>query len=173
MRAQQLAAEETQAVLEAFEPLMMDLFPLPRDRFFALGFLAAEMSNMSNTVRKQILKLKDGVQRLRVVLQNLEEIVGMAKAQRVVDAVLASKSQLNRDLVVGDPELPAWARSIRKGMEVEYYWNEEWGWCRGQVIEDPITIMDEIILTVFFLSDGHTHRLPFRAEEKVRWRPPQ
>ena len=73
-------------------------------------------------------------------------------------------------LKVGTPTLPPWASNIKKGVKVEYYWNEEYEWCKGVIVEDPIMIIDEIVLTVQF-EDGETHRLPFRADEKARWRP--
>ena len=61
---------------------------------------------------------------------------------------------------------------MSEGTRLEYFWNEEFGWCEGVVVGDPVKIVDELIVTVRF-EDGETHKLPFRADEKVRWRPPQ
>ena len=74
-------------------------------------------------------------------------------------------------MTVGPPQLPPWASQISKGLRVEYYWNEEWGWSPAEVIEDPIKIMDEFIITVRFDADGEVHRLPLNPDEKLRWRP--
>jgi hypothetical protein len=71
---------------------------------------------------------------------------------------------------VGTPELPPWSKQITKGMKISYYWNEEWEWCDAEVIEDPVMIVDELIVTVRF-EDGEVHKLPFHPEEKARWRP--
>ena len=80
---------------------------------------------------------------------------------------------MSQNLNVGTPKLPSWSKKIKKGTILEYFWNEDYGWCRGQVIEDPLRIVpDEIVLTMHFPDDDSTHRLPFSADEKVRWRPP-
>ena len=71
---------------------------------------------------------------------------------------------------VGEPTLPIWAKSMTKGARVEYYWSEQDGWCSGTIAEDPIKIVDELIVTILF-DDGETHRVPFRGDEKARWRP--
>ena len=36
-----------------------------------------------------------------------------------------------KDLRVGTPKLPPWAKQIWKGIMVEYYWNEDKEWCLG------------------------------------------
>jgi len=76
----------------------------------------------------------------------------------------------NQDLLVGEPTLPSWAKQIKIGTMIEYYWNDEYGWCRGRVMDKPIQILDELIVTVRF-DDGEIHRLPFRGDEKARWKP--
>jgi len=71
---------------------------------------------------------------------------------------------------VGTPSLPPWASSLKKGLRVEYYWNDLEGWCGGVITNDPVRIVNEIILEITF-DDGEVHRIPFLPEEKVRWRP--
>lgn len=88
-----------------------------------------------------------------------------------VDNIEAAEDAL-KELKVGIPTLPPWANQIRNGIKVEYFWNEDEGWCVGTVVDDPIKIMDEIIITVEFDDDGSIHRLPLRGEDKARWRPP-
>jgi hypothetical protein len=78
--------------------------------------------------------------------------------------------ELNKDLKVGQPQLPKWALQITKGTKLEYFWNEDYGWCSGVVTEDPVTIVDEILLTIRF-EDSETHKLPRTAEDKIRRRP--
>jgi hypothetical protein len=85
---------------------------------------------------------------------------------------LEAAEDAQKELKVGIPTLPPWAGQIRKGIRVEYFWNEEEGWCAGTVVDDPIKIMDEIVITVEFDDDGSVHRLPLRGEDKARWRPP-
>mmetsp|Transcript_4400 Transcript_4400/g.11086 ORF Transcript_4400/g.11086 Transcript_4400/m.11086 type:complete len:86 (-) Transcript_4400:165-422(-) len=45
--------------------------------------------------------------------------------------------------------------------------------CEGTVVEDPIQIADELILTIHFGDDDSTHKVPFSPDEKARWRPAQ
>jgi hypothetical protein len=165
LAADQHATEEMAANFEIFAGSLVDICPLPNDRYYAIGMLAAELV-LENSIRRQCLLLTNGLQRLRLVLQRLEE---QNKKTQAVDKVSIIPSE--QDLQVGEPTLPLWARQIRKGMRVEYYWNDEYEWCAGQVVEDPILIVNELILTIYFPSDGTTHRLPLTAEEKVRWRP--
>lgn len=79
---------------------------------------------------------------------------------------------IGKDLKVGKPELPPWASRIKKGMDLEYYWNDEFGWCPGTVL-DVVKVLDEVIITFEFEADGEVHKLPVTAEEKIRWRPKQ
>lgn len=55
-------------------------------------------------------------------------------------------------------------------MRIAYYWNEEWEWCEAEVMEDPVMVVDELLITLRF-ADGEVHRLPFHPDEKARWRP--
>ena len=55
-------------------------------------------------------------------------------------------------------------------MKLSYYWNEEWEWCEAEDIEDPVLVVDELLVTVRF-EDGEVHKLPFSPDEKARWRP--
>eukprot|EP00977_Amphora_coffeiformis_P020032 scaffold7808_cov184-Amphora_coffeaeformis.AAC.11 len=136
--------------------------------------MAAEMANLGNDVRRQILKTTSGKERLQIVLKHLEDTVGMVRARKVANTIteqVTGESATDpKDLQVGQPALPPWASAIRKGMRIEYYWNEEWDWCVGTVVEDPVWIVNEYILTIQF-EDGEIHKLPFEADEKARWRP--
>lgn len=165
-------AEEAAAVLNVFVSSLIDICPMPIDRYYAIAMMAAEMANVDNDVRRQIIPMQNGVERLRVVLRHLEETLGMARARKMAQSITDKSDDDNKDLNVGTPELPKWASQIREGIRLEYYWNEEFGWCAGVVVDEPVKILDELIVTVRF-EDGETHRLPFRADEKVRWRPAQ
>jgi hypothetical protein len=167
----QSQAEEMAAVFDVFQASLMDICPLPVDRYFSIGMMAAELANVDNDLRTKIIAMTDGVARLRLVCEHIELGLGMVRAR---EAATPSTNQLDEDvkvLKVGQPQLPPWAGQITKGCRLEYFWNEEWGWCPGIVSEEPIRVVDEILLMVTFDSDGQTHRLPLTAEDKVRWRP--
>ena len=79
----------------------------------------------------------------------------MSRARKMANSITSKQDESERDLKVGQPELPPWAKNIRKGMVVEYFWNEEYEWCEGTVIEDPVQIADELILTLHFEDDDN------------------
>ena len=136
------------------------------------SFLAAELMDMKTEERKQLLQIPRALERLRFVVRHATETLGLLRARAVTDQFLAENNQQQADLQVGQPTLPLWAKTISKGTQVEYYWNEEYEWCLGTVVEEPRIIAHEILLTIQF-SDGETHTIPLSADEKARWRPPQ
>ncbi|KAG7367017.1 hypothetical protein IV203_029687 [Nitzschia inconspicua] len=162
-------AEEMAAVWEVFQTSLVDDIE-PKDRRFSVAIMAAELTDMNNDIRKQILLTRNSEERLRIVLRELNEIDGMAKAKKIASQITDQVDELDKDLKVGKPQLPKWALQITKGTKIEYFWNEEYGWCKGEVIDEPVTVVDEILLTIRF-EDGEIHKLPLMAEEKVRWRP--
>ncbi|KAL3912325.1 MAG: hypothetical protein SGILL_006930, partial [Bacillariaceae sp.] len=163
-------AEEMAAVWEVFQLCLIDDID-PHDRRFAVAIMAAELADVSNAVRKQILLTRNSEERLRIVLRELNEIDGMAKAKKIASTITDKTDELDKDLKIGKPQLPRWALQITKGTKIEYFWNEEYGWCGGVVVEEPVTVVDEILLTIRFDEDGEIHKLPLMADEKVRWRP--
>lgn len=165
------AAQESAAVLDVFESGLDDMFETFHEQYFAVAFLAAELCNLDNDQRRTILAMTHSLQRLRYVCRATEEAVAMERARRLADSITDKTDEDSKELKVGKPTLPPWARQIRKGTAIEYYWNEELGWCAGEVVEDPVLVADELILTVYFFDDGSTERLPFSGDEKVRWRP--
>ena len=92
------------------------------------------------------------------------------QAKKLTEEIVGKTDESSRDLKVGEATLPAWVKAIKKGIRIEYFWSEVDGWCTGEVAEDPVRIVDELLVTVLF-DDGETHRLPFRADKKVRWSP--
>ncbi len=168
---EQAQAEEMVAVWEVFQASLVDDIP-PKGRKYAVAIMAAELADMNNDVRQQVLLTRDSQERLRIVLKELDEIIGMERARKVASQITGKVDEDDRDLKVGQPQLPPWAKTILKGTRVEYFWNEDYGWIAGKVIQDPVTVVDEILLTVLF-DDGETHTLPLTAEDKVRWRPPE
>jgi hypothetical protein len=165
-----MQAEEMAAVWDVFQASLVDDIS-PKDRKYAIALMAAELADMKNEVRRKILLTRDSQERLRIVLQELDEMVGMARARKMASQITDKDDDTNRDLKVGQPQLPGWAKSIVKGTKVEYFWNEKYGWVAGEVMEVPVTVVDEILLTIRF-DDGETHTLPLTADDKVRWRPP-
>jgi hypothetical protein len=171
--AESVAAEEMAAVLYVFLSSLADICPMPQDRYFAIAFLAAEMANMDNSVRRKCLTMTNSIERLRFVLERLDDTLGMARAGKMAETITDVSDESEKDLQVGNPTLPPWAKQIRKGMRVEYFWNEDFGWCEGVVVDDPVLIVDELLIKVYFPEDDETHVLPFSADDKIRWRPPQ
>lgn len=182
--AQRQAAQENAAVLEVFQSYLIDDDDLetPQQRWFAVAFLAAELCDFDMADRIYILQLTHTLERLRYVCRVAERIVGFQYAQSIANSITDSVDESSKELKVGTPDLPPWVRQIRKGMQVEYFWNPEHGWCRGVVIQDPVILEEEnnngkkevpakMMLCVQFEDDGTTHWLPVLPDEKARWRP--
>jgi hypothetical protein len=173
MFAQREATEEMAAVFEIFSTsALIDDFITTQSRYYAVAFMAAEIADFSNELRQMILQTTDSVQRLRFVLKEFESIVSTKRARKLAESVVQTTNEATADLQVGVPTLPQWAKQIQKGIVVDYYWNEEFGWCTCTVIDHPKFVRDdELIVTVHFDDDDTIHKLPFRADEKARWRP--
>ena len=163
-------AEEMSAVWSVFQMSLVDDIE-PSQRRFAVAIMAAELANLKNDLRQEILLVRNGEERLRIVLRELKEIVGMAQARKLASSITDKTDEDDKDLKVGKPLLPPWVKQIKKGTNIEYFWNEEYEWCPGVVAEDPIIIADELLLTIRFDGEEETHRLPLSAEDKLRWRP--
>ncbi|KAL3756594.1 hypothetical protein ACHAWU_001797 [Discostella pseudostelligera] len=182
-------AEERIVVFEAFTSSLLDIAPNERDRIFAVAMIAGELAKLPSEIRVKMLTTTNGVERLRLVLRVLSSMLSLDSARKITKSLSLSASGAGDDinidqqslqeaedaqkqLRVGTPMLPPWANQIKKGIRVEYFWNEDEGWCPGTVYEDPVKIVDEIIVTVKFDDDGSIHKLPFRGDDKARWRPP-
>ncbi|KAL3776532.1 hypothetical protein ACHAWO_003389 [Cyclotella atomus] len=212
-------AEERIAVYQTFVSKLLDIVPDERDRCFAVAMIAGELANFSPKLRAKMLTTTDGVNRLRLVLQELFSVLDLDAAKRMTKSItlgvkekkaekeqetgaipdydgigtiyndfedtssnqfvsapsadsIEAAEEAHKELKVGVPSLPPWANQIRDGVRVEYFWNEEEGWCAGTVVGDPIRIMNEYLITVEFDDDGSVHRLSLRGEDKARWRPP-
>ena len=163
-------AEEMSAVWDVFQMSLVDDIE-PSQRRFAVAVMAAELANLKNDLRQKILLERNAEERLRIVLSELKEMVGMAQARKLASSITDKTDEDDRDLKVGKPMLPPWAKQIRKGTKIEYFWNEEYEWCAGVVAEDPVKIADELLLTIRFEGEDETYRLPLSAEDKLRWRP--
>jgi len=169
--SQRTRAEETAALYAILNSDLVELAPTMKERQYAVAMMVAEMVEVESEVRKEILNLVDGMERMRVLLRVVEGNVQRGAAEQLVEDIVGKSDEESKDLQVGEPILPPWAKSISKGTTIEYYWNDEFEWCAGTVVDDPMMIVDELILTIQFDSDDEIHRLPFRADEKVRWRP--
>ena len=177
-------AEEMSAVWDVFQSSLIDDIE-PALRRFAVAIMAAELAHLNNDLRQEILITRNSEERLRIVLRELNEIVGMTQARKMASVITDEVDETEKDLKVGKPTLPKWAKQIKKGTKIDYFWNEEYGWCPGEVAEDPVTINntignnnddddeeeeEQLLLTIRF-DDGEEHRLPLTAEDKLRWRP--
>ena len=169
--AQRQILEEMVAVYQVFVQYVLDVCPHPVERFYAISFMVAELADFDNKMRRKLLCMRDGVERLRVVLQELEGILGMQRARRMASDITEEVDDPRKDLQIGTPQLPPWAKQIRKGTKIEYFWNEEEGWCEGEVTEDPVLVVNELVINVYFPDDDSIRKLPFNPDEKARWRP--
>lgn len=163
-------AEEMAAILDIFSNSLLDIAPTKMERLYVVAIMAAEFAGLDNEMRRKILTMVDGVARLRLVLAEAEKKISLVQAKKITQEIMQKNDEGSRELQVGVPSLPPWAKSIKKGMKIEYFWNEIEGWCKGEVIENPVMVLDELIVTVRF-EDGDIEKLPFRADEKARWRP--
>lgn len=161
-------AEETAAVFGVFSSSLLDIAPTRPEQSYAIAMMAAEVASFDNDKRTQVLSMTDGLQRLQLVCKTVEETLSMNQARQMAESVSDTSEQ---DLQVGAPQLPVWATQIKKGMRVEYYWNDEYEWTAAEVLEDPVKIMDEYLIQLKFDTDGEIHTLPLNPDEKVRWRP--
>jgi predicted DNA-binding protein YlxM (UPF0122 family) len=163
-------AEEMAAIFDIFISSLLDIAPSRIERLYVVAIMATEFAGLDNEVRKSVLTTVDGVARLRVVLKGVEKKIGLVQAKKITEDIVNKNDEDSKDLQVGSPTLPPWAKRIKKGTKIEYFWNVAEGWCNGEVAEDPVMVVDELIVTVMF-DDGETHKLPFQGDEKARWRP--
>mmetsp|Transcript_19163 Transcript_19163/g.31789 ORF Transcript_19163/g.31789 Transcript_19163/m.31789 type:complete len:444 (-) Transcript_19163:88-1419(-) len=168
--AQNEQAEEAAAVFDVFSSSLGDIAPTPREQSFAIAMMAAEICHFDNEMRSKMLQMTDATARLRMVCQKVEEMVDRNQALKITRD-LTEPQMDEKELKVGTPQLPPWAAQIKKGTRLEYYWNEEYDWAPGEVVQDPVKIMDEYLINLKFDSDGEVHTLPLNADDKVRWRP--
>ena len=161
-------SEELAAVFDVFRMELVEISDRTL-RCFAIGMMAVEIAELEYEQRKDALVAMNGCDRLRTVLQKMESQISMARAKKLAEQ-LTSTDEDDQVLQVGKPSMPPWLKSIKTGTRLEYFWNEDIGWCTGTVLE-RLDLGDEILLSIKFDDDGTTHRIPFTAEEKVRWRP--
>lgn len=93
-------AEEMAAVFDIFQSSLIDIAPMPVDRYYAVGMLAAEMANVDNDVRRKLIKMVDGVERMRIVLREVEEEVSMNQARRMAETITDEIDEDSKDLKV-------------------------------------------------------------------------
>jgi KaiC/GvpD/RAD55 family RecA-like ATPase len=62
--------------------------------------LAAEMANVDNEVRRELLTMTNGVERMRIVLQEIEEAISMNQARKVADSITDELDEDDKDLKV-------------------------------------------------------------------------
>ena len=105
--AERQAALEAATVWDVFKTGLVDYCSTPAEQYFAIAFLAAEMANFNNALRRQMLVMTNSVERLRLVVKELELAVGMTAAKKMADAITDASDESSRDLKVGKPPIPA------------------------------------------------------------------
>mmetsp|Transcript_25789 Transcript_25789/g.29488 ORF Transcript_25789/g.29488 Transcript_25789/m.29488 type:complete len:469 (-) Transcript_25789:8-1414(-) len=139
------------------------------EKQYAIAFFAAELIGVDNEIRKKLLKANKGIERLKIISNEVNKVVS---TQRMVQSIVANDDD-HYEIYSDDFEsLPAWSKNIKKGMVVEYFWDEDFGWRECTVVNDPIPILNELLITVHFEDDQSTRKLPFRIDDKKRWRQP-
>lgn len=166
---QQNQVEEMAAIFDVFSSSLIDIAPSRTELFYTVAMLAAEFGGFDNDIRKKMILTVDGVERLRIVVEALEKKISLVQAKKLTEDITGQSDEDSKDLRVGKPPIPDWAKSFSEGMEIEYYWSEKDGWLSGTITETTM-IVDELIISVIF-EDGETVRLPFDTEQKARWRP--
>ncbi|CAJ1946417.1 unnamed protein product [Cylindrotheca closterium] len=172
---EQYQAEEMAAVWEIFQSSMIDDIE-PSQRRFVLSMMAAELASLDNPARTRLLQMTNSLERLRFLTGKLDQVWGMQQARKLASQITEKTDEDDKDLKVGLPTLPPWAKTIHKGSRVEYYWNEEYDWVAGEVMQEPTIeggAFDELevmLITVQF-DDGEVHTIPLSGEDKARWRP--
>jgi len=163
--------DEVEELAALFDVFRMELVEISDRtlRCFAIGVMATEVAELTYDQRRDVLVMTDGAARLRMVLQLMERKISMQWAKKMVQQATAPEDE-GKNLKVGKPCMPPWLKSIGEGTRLEYFWSEEEGWCSGRVLEKLI-LGDEVLLKIKFDDDGSVHRIPFTAEEKIRWRP--
>ena len=150
---EQTRAEQMAAVLIAFRTTLVDICTTAQERYFAVAMMAAEIVVLENPVRRKMLQTVNGLQRLKFVLKEVKQALGMARARKMAEQITDTSDESSKDLKVsvkvvtcchfcsdilcelicnslsqtlqiGKPELPPWSKQLRKGMKISYYWNE-------------------------------------------------
>ena len=166
---EQASAEEMAAMLEIFRTELVEMTDVTLRRY-AIGMMMCEVGDLTFEERCEALRTTNGMERMRKILAILERKISLERAMSMAQQIMdTSADEDKKQLKIGEPSLPPWAKQIKKGAKVEYYWSEEIGWCRGTV-KNVTKVVDEILVTVEF-DDGETNRLPFNGAEKARWRP--
>ena len=62
--------------------------------------MAAEISGLENPVRAKILATVDGVERLKIVLKELEQKISMVQAKKLTDQITGENDESSKDLKV-------------------------------------------------------------------------
>jgi hypothetical protein len=115
--------EEAAVIFAVFSTSLCDFAPTRQEQCYAIAMMAAEIASFDNKLRKKMLEMTNSVNRLRLVCQQVEEIVKMRQAREVAASITSQKDEVSKDLKVGPPKLPLWANQIKKGTRIEYYWN--------------------------------------------------
>jgi len=171
--AAKATTEEKSAVLQIFLYDVLPEFYSPLVRYSTTAFLAAEIGSFDNPTRIQMLQTRDSINRLKIAVQALQRIISQEQARKIAEEVTKTTGGDEKDLKVGKAQMPPWVRQMGVGTRVEYYWNEEWGWCAATIM-DVQKIVDEYLFTLKFDDDedgDELRKIPFTPEDKVRWRP--
>jgi len=97
---EQARAEQVAATWISFQTSLVDICPTQQDMHYAVAVLAAEVMDLENPVRRKLLTMLDGVERLRYVLGHVKRTADMARARRVAQQITDSNDESSKDLKV-------------------------------------------------------------------------
>jgi hypothetical protein len=70
------------AIWDVFQGSLVDDIA-PNNQKVSIAIMAAELAGMSNALLQRILLTRDAPERLRIVLNELDELMGMARARKM------------------------------------------------------------------------------------------
>ncbi|GKY90678.1 hypothetical protein MPSEU_000041200 [Mayamaea pseudoterrestris] len=144
--------------LDYVSRIIDDLYPSIEEKYYCIGLLSMEFVRLTNDERRIYLSMTDSVERMRVMLGLLRQQLSVSDAgsnlgltvNNDVEPVglLAAKNVENDKRPL--PASFAWDTKLLPGMIVEYYYNDELGWCRGKVMTESIVTFDGSMVKVYF-----------------------
>jgi hypothetical protein len=97
---EQTRSEQMAAVLIAFRTTLIDICTTPRERYYAVAMMAVEIVDLKNPVRRKMLQMVDGLQRLKLVLKEVKQALGMARARKMAEQITDTSDESSKDLKV-------------------------------------------------------------------------
>jgi len=145
-----------------------------RLRMESLGFLVADTLQLDFNDTVKVFATRDPRERFRLLLDFLAPIRSELAAMKTLDAIgIESEVLPTEEGAAAATTRVGSSLGLAPGLKVEYWYNEEWGWCTGTLVRCKTTrIAGEDITnwTFKYDSDGSEQELRLTLENKARWR---